>query len=130
MSYLSTFTSYIEEFIEKLCNHYPEDKDFLSFKTYIFLLKKTNPRKIFEIFKKHCIQYKEQIKNKDEEFLLKTDFTKEKNNDLVNDITDKNPLDIMKKLKKYWNEMDKETKESVWQYLNLFVMLSSKINES
>ena len=51
MSYLSTFTSYIEEFIEKLCNHYPEDKDFLSFKTYIFLLKKQIQEKFLKYLK-------------------------------------------------------------------------------
>ena len=79
MSYLSTFTTYIQEFIDKLCGHYPEDKDFSNFKAYIIILKKTNPRAILNLFNTHCIKYTEQIKTKDEKFLLKFIIIKKSN---------------------------------------------------
>jgi|TARA_B110000211_G_C14071153_1_gene550047 hypothetical protein len=128
MSYLSTFTTYIQEFIDKLCGHYPEDKDFSNFKAYIIILKKTNPRAILNLFNTHCIKYTEQIKTKDEKFLLTTDFTKDKIN-IENVINDDNAFDIINKIRNYWKLMDTPTKESIWQYLNLFIMLSSKISK-
>ena len=129
MSYLTTFTKYIQEFIDKLCDYYPEDKGFSNFKTYVLILKKTNPRKIFEMFDSHCVKYTDQIKSKDEEFLLTTDFIQDKIH-IKNIIDDSNAFDIMQKLRTYWKEMDHEMKENIWTYLNLFLMLSSKINNS
>ena len=126
MSYLTTFTTYIHEFIDKLCEYYPEDKGFSNFKTYILILKKTNPRKIFEMFDSHCVKYTEQIKNKNEEFLLTTDFVQDKIY-IENIVDDNNAFDIMQKIRTYWKEMDAQMKENIWTYLNLFLMLGSKI---
>lgn len=130
MSYLSTFTNLIEEFIDKLSQLYPEDQDFVHFKTFLLLLKKTNPRKILDMFNKHCLQYKEHIIAKNEEFILLTDFVKDKtNNSSENKDTsnDEHLFNVMIKLRHYWKSMDKETIENIWKYLNIFILLSSKI---
>lgn len=126
MSYLSTFTKYSQEFIDKLCIYYPEDTDLSNCQTYFFILKKTNPRKIFEIFNKHCIKYKSQIKTKDEQFLLTNDFVKD-NIKIETVIDDSNAFDIINKLRNYWLNMDADMRENIWTYLNLFLMLSEKI---
>ena len=128
MSYLTTFTNLIQEFIEKLSDLYPEDKDFTHFKTYLLILKKTNPRKVLELFDKHCLQYREYIKNKDENFLLTNDFVKDTKN--INIIDDEDIFNIMLKLRLYWGKMSKDTKDNIWKYLNLFLLLSDKLNNS
>ena len=129
MTYLKTFTKYIQEFIDKLCDCYSDDTDFLNFQTYIIILKKTNPRKIFEIFNIHCTKYTEQIKNKDEQFLLTTDFTKD-NIEIDTIVNDKNAFNIIQKLRNYWIKMDTDMKDSIWSYLNLFLVLSDKIKDT
>ena len=129
MSYLSTFTNYIQEFIDKFCDCYPEDTDLSNFKTYILILKKTNPRKILELFDKYCVKYKTQIKNKDEDFLLTANFMKDKIK-IEHIINENNSFDIIEKIRNYWREMDNEMKENIWKYLNLFLMLSTKINKT
>ena len=130
MSYLSTFTNLIEEFVDKLSQLYPDDQDFIHFKTFILLLKKTNPRKILDIFNKHCLQYKEDIVAKNETFILLTDFVKDKNNKNSKNKDTSNDeyiLNVMIKLRHYWKSMNKETIENIWKYLNIFILLSSKI---
>lgn len=139
MSYLHTFTNLIEEFITKLNELYPEDKDFTNIKMYLFILKKTNPRKIVNEFNNHVLIYREQIVNKDEDFLLNNDFIKDilnnQNNGEESDININQTNDtlsqeisiLMFKIRTYWSNMDTETKNNIWQYLNIFVLLSDKL---
>ena len=132
MSYLTTFISLIEEFIIKLSLLYPDDLDFVHFKTFLLILKKTNPRKILDMFNTHCLQYREYIKNKDNTFILTNDFLKDKrekfkDKDNDNDMDDY-ILNIMIKLRHYWSTMDEETIDNVWKYLNIFILLSDKLN--
>ena len=134
MSYLTTFTNLTQEFIEKLSDLYPEDKYFTHFKTYLLILKKTNPRKIVELFDKHCLQYRTYIKDKDAVFLLTNDFikdnTKVNSDNSDNIIGDEDVFNIMLKLRFYWEKMDTETTENVWKYLNLFLLLSDRLHSS
>ena len=137
MSYLTTFTNLTQEFIEKLSDLYPEDKYFTHFKTYLLILKKTNPRKIVELFDKHCLQYRTYIKDKDAVFLLTNDFIKDNtkvnsdnSDNSDNIIGDEDVFNIMLKLRFYWEKMDTETTENVWKYLNLFLLLSDRLHSS
>ena len=145
MSYLGTFTNLIEEFITKLNGLYPEDQDFVHIKTYLFILKKTNPRKIINQFNKHVLIYREHIVNKNEDFLLNNDFRKDilnnQNNDgesdtdsnaninQTNDTLDHEISTLMFKIRTYWYNMDTETKNNIWQYLNIFILLSDKLKK-
>jgi|TARA_B110001450_G_C17176921_1_gene301728 hypothetical protein len=129
MSYLSTFTNYIQEFITKLADFYPDDVDFSNFKTYMLILKKTNPRKIVEIFDKYCLKYRTEIEHKNENFLLTTDFTKD-HIEIENVIDNNNAFDIMTKIKTYWEKMNVDMKENIWMYLNLFLRLSDKMSKN
>jgi len=141
MSYLHTFTNLIEEFITKLNKLYPEDKDFANIKMYLFILKKTNPRKIVNEFNNHVLIYREQIVKKDEDFLLNNDFIEDilnnQNNGEESDININQTNDtlsqeistLMFKIRTYWCNMDTETKNNIWQYLNIFVLLSDKLKD-
>jgi len=132
MSYLTTFNRLIEEFINKLSDLYPEDQDFIQFKTLVLLLKKANPRKILQLFNKHCLQYRDYIVNKDSNFILTHDFIKDKkqsDNDERNNEKDEYILNLMIKLRDYWAHIDKDTIDNIWKYLNLFILLSDKLKQ-
>ena len=133
MSYLTTFNNLIEEFINKLSDLYPEDQDFKNFKTILLIIKKANPRKILELFDKHCLKYKEYIKNKDEQFILTYDFIKDKHElekkEYKNNVNDEYIISLMIKLRDYWAHMDKDTIDNIWKYLNLFILLSDKLKQ-
>jgi hypothetical protein len=132
MSYLSTFNNLIEEFITKLSESYPENQEFSHLKTLIVILKKTNPRKTVTLFNKHCLRYREQIVNKDSHFILTHDFIKDQN-DSINNLEDidndkeEYVFNIMIKLRDYWSHMDTDTIDNIWKYLNLFILLSDKL---
>lgn len=132
MTYLNTFTTLIQEFVTKLSDLYPSDQDFIHIKTYIMILKKTNPRKIVDIFNEHCLQYKTQIINKNEEFLLTYNFI---DNDvarenITNESNNQEFFNLMSKIRSYWKGMDKDTTENIWKYLNLFILLNDKLKHT
>ena len=74
MSILSAFNNQLSCFCEDLIRVYPEDNDLKTFKKSLELLKKTNPRKILDLFKVYVLPYAEQIKNCDEQFFLNEDY--------------------------------------------------------
>ena len=132
MTYLNTFTTLIQEFVTKLSDLYLSDHDYIQIKTYIMILKKTNPRKIVDIFNEHCLQYKTQIINKNEEFLLTYNFI---DNDvarenITNESNNQEFFNLMSKIRSYWKGMDKDTTENIWKYLNLFILLNDKLKHT
>ena len=63
--------------------------------------------------------------NQDENFLLNNDFI---NNTVNNDNVDY-AISIMNNLKKYWNDMDNESKDNIWKYFKVLVILNTKCIE-
>ena len=120
MSFLSAFTKQSENFMNELHELYPKDKDIALAKNSIYLLKKTNPKKIFTIFKENIYPYKEQIFNKNENFFLDYNYT--------SDYGVSNSFNTIMNLKKYWKLMSNTTKNSIWLYLQVLLKLSDKIN--
>ena len=87
-------------------------------KTKIFLLKKTNPKKIIEIFIENIYEYKNQIINKNEEFInnIKTENT--------------NNGKIFESIKNNWKNYNDNIKENIWLYMYVFISLSDKYMEN
>ena len=50
MSILSAFTNQLLNLINNLCEMYPNDPDLSFTKTSVILMKKSNPRKLQEIY--------------------------------------------------------------------------------
>ena len=125
MSYLSAFTTQMEAFASELTMMFPEDVDLKMALNMIKLIKKTNPRKLFEIFQKFTGGYKDQIMEKDESFFIKHDFTdlveKTKQQDYV--------FSLVTQLKLHWAEMSSESKDAAWNYFIVLFKLSDKILE-
>ena len=125
MSYLSAFTNQIEAFASELTLMFPDDVDLKMALNMIKLIKKTNPRKLFEIFQKFTWSYKEQIMIKDESFFLEHDF-----NDLAQKIKKQDyAFSLVTQIKSHWSEMSDESKEASWNYFIVLFRLSDKILE-
>ena len=116
MSFLSAFNTQLENFAKELNNLYPDDKDIAFAADAIFLLKKTNPRKLYNLIYPQLVEYRKQVFDKDENFFLKRELP-----------VDKNYFDTMIQLQSYWKEMSQKTKDNIWLYLQVLYKLSDKI---
>lgn len=120
MTVLAAFNNVIMKFIEDLIETFPEEKEFKVFKNGLLLLKKTNPRKVLELFKYYSINFKEQINKQDETFFINTDSA------TLSESSDNYVTKILDKLKVYWNLLSDTNKAKIWQYLNTLIKLSEK----
>lgn len=120
-SYLIAFNNVVTQFIEDLILTFPEDMEFRKFKTGFLLVKKTNHKKLLQVFKFYIKSYKTKIINKDEKFFLITDS----NN--LSQMEDNSISNLLDKLKVYWKNLSNNNKEKIWKYLNTLIILSEKI---
>ena len=124
MTSLTAFTSQLLNLSSNLALLYPEDPDLEFTKNSISLLKSTNPRKLQIMFDKYVGIYETQIMNKESVFFIEKDI-------VVDDIkTNETNIDyaknIMYNLKKYWNDMDDISKDNIWKYLQVLIILNKK----
>lgn len=120
MSVLSAFNTQCYNFISELSDMYPDDKDLSLGKTSIYLLKKTNPRKLHVLFREYMYEYKEKVFQKDASFFLEKKETEYR-------VIDDNYFSTIMNLKKYWKELSEESQENMWKYLIVLFKLSDKI---
>lgn len=118
---LNAFNTQLLNLISNMKELYPEDKDITTSEVSINLLKKTNPKKIVELFNIYVMPYKELINKEDEQFFLENDFVKTCN------INNDNSYNIMNNFKKYWKDLDSESKQNIWKYFKVLIILSEKI---
>ena len=123
MSALTGFCTQLLNLLNKLHELYPSDSDISISITSVNLLKQTNPRKLLEMFSSYVLKYEEQLMNENENFFLETNLVDDNNLDKNN----YNYADtIMINLKKYWKELDKESKINIWKYFKVLILLSKK----
>lgn len=121
LSIVKMFNRQLESFVDELIGMFPEDSDFRLFKTSISLLTKTAPRKIVEIFQEFVITpYRDLLLSRDEQKILNMDFKH-----LEGDVD----MDIVPKLKQYWNSMSDSSKDAIWKYCDVLIKLSDKYHE-
>ena len=123
MSALTGFCTQLLNLLNNLHELYPSDSDISISITSVNLLKQTNPRKLLEMFSSYVLKYEEQLMNENENFFLETNLIDDNNLDKNN----YNYADtIMINLKKYWTELDKESKINIWKYFKVLILLSKK----
>lgn len=130
-SVLGAFTTQLLNLCQNLKNMHSDDPDICFSYDAIFLMKKTNPRKLHDMFYKYIgLQYKDQILQKNEIFLLQNDFV----NDNRDNLERRNRSDyarvVIENLRKYWMEMDDESKDNIWKYLQVLIVLGEKVANS
>ena len=113
-STIGTFMSMMEQFIDELIMTFPKENKLKVYKNSFDMLRKTNPRKILNVFLENVTPYSQQIVNKDESIML--DDTISLNQEL--------------NLKSIWLSPDitNNTKEAIWAHLNTLVMFGTTIN--
>jgi hypothetical protein len=122
---ISLFVSQLSSLGSELNDMYPEDTDIKMAKNTIETLKILNPKKLYEIFSNFVVPYRDQIINRDDTFFLSMDYS----NVLNSDVGDGYNITTVMNLKKYWSGMSDTTKECMWQYFGVLVMLCDKIGK-
>lgn len=126
--YIPIFLRKVCEFVDKLEDRFPNESDIGYLKTAIDIAKKAHPELVVKSYIIYVYKYKEQIKLRDEEFLLT-----EKYNEVASTAENQTEaylkIDHFKKLFKS-ESMDEVTKKSIWAYLDLLNKIIIKIQES
>lgn len=110
------FFSTLGDVIANLVDMFPDDSDFLTFKTFLGMVQKTNPMLIINTMYDELSKYEKYIDARDEKFLLEhkpVDYGAE-------------GADIFEKVKSYWSVLDDQTKDSLWQYFYILKELCKK----
>ena len=122
LKWINVFNEKFDEFIKDLIQTFPDDKDFKLCKNSFHLLKMVDNTKPVQMFKAYALKYQNQISIRDEQFFLNHDFREEIESSETN-----LSLDILKRVKLYWIDLDAENKQIIWSYLNLLYKLNDKI---
>lgn len=122
LKWINVFNEKFDEFIKDLIQTFPDDKDFKLCKNSFHLLKMVDNTKPVQMFKAYALKYQNQISIRDEQFFLNHDFREEIESSETN-----LSLDILKRVKLYWMDLDAENKQIIWSYLNLLYKLNDKI---
>ena len=116
---IQTFNKLFEEFLEKIITQF----DYPKLKTYrraFLLLKETSPQTPVNIFMSGCVNYKNEIKERDETFFLKDETITKNIQNFFKDCG----LDV------YWKELSTATKKAIWDYIqSLFVLGEIIVNK-
>ena len=104
----------MDQFIEELTECFPNESKLKLYANNFNMLKKTNPRKVLEIFLDTVEPYKERIIAKDETVMTDSSI----------------PLNSELGLSRVWasEEATDNTKDAIWAHLNTLVMFGSTIN--
>ena len=112
---LNTFMMMFENFIQELCDTFPNEPKLKVHREKFEMLKKSNPRKMFELYMNTVEPFKTYIMNRDE-----TLFTS---------VLDSGQY-ILSDMKDLWLEENtsENTKNAIWSHLNTMYMFGTTIN--
>jgi len=120
---IDNFNQLFAEFLEKIISKFQSEK----LKTYykgFKILKSTSPDTPSNLFMAGCIDYKTQIKQREDVFFLKSKSINETAKNFGN-FTEDCGLDV------YWNELTPSTKKAIWDYIqSLFVLGEIIVNKN
>jgi hypothetical protein len=129
--YYEIFNNKITNFINDLIIVFPNDTDFKLFKNTINLVKLANKKLLLEYFKIGVNdEFKNNIINKNEQFFLDNNYSTVLDNTQIEHAINKENVNerLIEKLKEYWTQLNEENREIVWDYFNILLQLSEKIN--
>lgn len=109
---LNTFLMMMENFINELCETFPDDAKLKSHKMKFEMMKKSNPKKMFDLFMDNMSPLQQYIMNHDEEI-----FSQQMEHNIVSD------------MKHVWfaETTSDKTKEAIWAHLNTIYMFGTTI---
>jgi len=109
---IDKFNSLFNEFIDKIITKFPNES-LLNYKKAFVLVKIASPSSPANLFMAGCIDYKNEIKNRDEVFFINNESIKSKISSFSTDIG----------IAEHWKYLTDTTKTAVWDYIqSLFVL--------
>ena len=132
IKYYNMFNTTLENLIKDLIQTFPNDSDFKMFKVAFTVFKVANFKKPLDLYYLSLTdQYKQNIRDKNDEFFLDNDYSDVlSNRELIKNIpNDDFSTKLIKKLKKYWTDLNDKNKEMVWKYFLVLLQISEYIKE-
>jgi hypothetical protein len=117
---LQTFKNQIINFLDELIQQFPNQAEFVIIR--VFVKDQIPLADVLGRFIKECLDFHDQIKQKDEKFFLESDI-------IVNALGgNQMGLDVMDKLRELWrsDSLDQEDRDMVWRWLDLFFNIAQK----
>jgi hypothetical protein len=102
----SQFNNMALEFLTRMEKSYPKEPKIRSYKTQFVILQSMNAKKPVEMFMENMSPFGEKILSKDELFFQQDEFV-----GAAESISGKMGLI------KYWETMENNTKNSIWEYM-------------
>jgi len=119
---VTKFNSLLEELLDKMIAKFQNYK-LMSYRRFFILMKTMKPKTPVNLFMSGCVNYKDQIKTRDEAFFLTSSEIQEKSKYFGNFTEDCG-------LSSYWSELSDSTKNAIWEYIQtLFVLGEIIINK-
>lgn len=116
--FLDAFYGQFATFLDQLIIVFPEDTDFPTYKSGLFLLQKTNPKLVPEQVVTHVSPFETTIRARDEAFFKERGFP---------EYADDNALDlILQKMMTLWDTLSAENKAVIWDYVTLLLDLARR----
>lgn len=120
---IDNFNKLFQEFLEKIMSKFPYTRLDTYYKGFK-ILKTTSPATPSNLFMAGCVEYKDQIKQRDDNFFLKSKSVNDRAKNFGN-FTEDCGLDT------YWNELTSTTKKAIWDYIqSLFVLGEIIVNKN
>jgi hypothetical protein len=116
---MDAFFNQFGDFLAELIRVFPNDTDFPAYKTGLTLLHKTNPMIVIQTVHEHVTPYEDQIKTKNEDFILKHSFSDHTGND---DALEQ----VIRKLRDQWLLLTPNNKACIWSYVTILLELAKK----
>ena len=129
--YYEIFNNKLTNFIDDLIIVFPNDNDFKLFKNTINLVKLANKKLLLKYFKLGVNEeFQNNILNKNEKFFLDNNYRSVLDNSQIATVINKDNVNdkLIEKLKEYWTQLNDDNIETVWNYFNILLQLSKKIN--
>ena len=110
MEYVTAFNILTQEFINKLIDTFPEDRDFKIFNSGFKLMIRINKKKSVLFFKQYVEKYRDYILNKDDNYFMKNNSTDLMADNGYTDTDTDNNFILINKLKNYWIDLSENNK--------------------
>ena len=121
MDYLKKFNDLFCDMIGELVTVFPSDSEL---RLYKFAVEATIAADAFlanRIFNEYvAIPYGDKIQSKDETFFMEKDYQEYA-------YGDQNTMDVFKKLKTCWTDLNDDNRAAIWKYLTVMLNLNHKI---
>lgn len=117
------FNITLDEFINKMINQFPEESKLKTYYSAFKVTKMYDNTMPIKIFMGGCLEFRDQIKNRDTLF-----FAKRKG--FVNKIRQASSFTDDTGLVNYWDNLSENSKKAIWDYIQtLFIMGEMFINK-